>query len=66
MRYIKRFEADRTEHMHDCLGWTDCECFSSTWKHSDIYKMQQRVLQLEAQCGCRVDVHEWEGYEEQS
>lgn len=47
VRKISVEEACRTEHLPDCLGGHDCECFSSRWHHAEIYKMQTRLAQLE-------------------
>lgn len=32
--------AERTEHLPDCAGWEDCDCFSKRWGHAEIYAMQ--------------------------
>jgi len=36
-------EACRTNHLPDCAGWTDCECFSRRHDHSDIYSLQKKL-----------------------
>jgi hypothetical protein len=46
MRQITIEEATRTEHLPDCAGYEDCECFSSRYNHSEIYAMQQQIDKL--------------------
>ena len=38
--------AERTEHLPDCAGWEDCDCFSKRWGHAEIYAMQEEVERL--------------------
>lgn len=46
MREITEEEACRTEHLPDCVGYEDCQCFSDLWSHADIYAMQKEINQL--------------------
>ena len=40
MRQVTKDEAERTDHLPDCTGWEDCDCFMSLWRHSEIYQLQ--------------------------
>lgn len=46
MRIISHEAATRTEHLPDCLGYEDCECFSERHRHADVYEMQLRIAML--------------------
>ena len=39
-------QAKRTEHVEDCCGWEDCDCFSARHYHRDVYNMQSRTAYL--------------------
>lgn len=41
MRTVTLEDATRTKHLPDCIGYEDCTCFGSYWRHADIYKLQQ-------------------------
>lgn len=44
MRQITREEADRSDHIAECMGWDDCDCFSALYSHKEIYEMQQENM----------------------
>jgi hypothetical protein len=43
MREITKEEAERAEHLEDCAGYDDCDCFCTRHSHADIYELQQEV-----------------------
>ena len=49
MRTITKEQAERTTHLRWCTGYEDCDCFSSLWRHRDIYEMQSEIARLRAE-----------------
>jgi hypothetical protein len=43
---ITEEEAKRTEHLPDCAGYEDCDCFSRTYSHREIYDTQAEIARL--------------------
>lgn len=41
MRQVTKEEAERTEHLDDCAGYDDCECFDERHSHREVYEVQQ-------------------------
>ena len=34
-------EAERTEHLPDCAGYEDCQCFHITCSYKELYELQE-------------------------
>lgn len=40
VRIITHDDAMRSEHLPDCAGYEDCNCFGSYFRYADIYELQ--------------------------
>jgi hypothetical protein len=46
MHQVTKEEAERKEHLPDCAGHEDCDCFHTLWSHAEIYRLQFANYQM--------------------